>query len=62
MNSSLIDHFLTLLQVTFTEEYKQLQTSNCKQTFQACFQLFLIKYADINEVDRTANKAEMIQP
>ena len=63
MNSSLVDRFLTLLNATFTKEYKLLQeTGNYKQTFQACVQWFLTRYADINEVDRTAKKASMIQP
>ena len=62
MNSILIDRFLTLLHATFTVEYKLIQTGNCRQTFQECFQWFLIKYADVNEVDCTSNKAAMIQP
>ena len=57
-----MDCFLVLLQATFTDEYKLLRTGNCKQTFQACFQWFLDKYADQNEVDSTANKKEITQP
>ena len=37
MNSNLIDRFLSLLQMASTEEYKLIQTGNCKQTFQAAF-------------------------
>ena len=61
MNSSLIGRFLTLLHKTFTKEYKLIRMGNCKQTFQECFQWFLTRYADINEVDCMANKASMIQ-
>ena len=59
MDSSLIDQFLTLLQSTYTEEYKLIRTGNCKQTFQVCFNRFLTKYAHNNKIDRTANKEAM---
>ena len=62
MNSSLIDRFLTLLHTTFTAEYKLIRTGNCKQIFQECFQWFLTKYTNINEVDCTAKEAAMTQP
>ena len=59
MDSSLIDRFLTLLQSTYTDEYKLIRTGDCKQTFQVCFNWFLTKYAHNNEIDRTANKEAM---
>ena len=61
MNSSPIDRFQTLLHATFTAEYKLIRIVNYKQPFQEYFQWFLTKFADINKVDRTANKAAMIQ-
>ena len=61
MNSSFIDQFLSLLQSVFTEEYKLIQTGNCKQSFQAAFQWFLDKYADLSKNNRSSNKEEMIQ-
>ena len=61
MNSSLINQFLTLLQAAFTKEYKLIRTGNCKQTLQDAFQWFLDKYADLNKVDRSSNKEEMMK-
>ena len=50
---------LSLLQPVFIEEYKLIRTGNCRQTFQAAFQWFLDKYADLSKVDRSSNKEEM---
>ena len=62
MNSSLIDHFLTLLHGTFTKEYKLIRTGNCKQSFQVCFQWFLDKYEHNNNINCMANKEMMKAP
>ena len=43
------------------EEYKLIRTGNCRKKFQAAFQWFLDKYADLSEVDRSSNKEEMIK-
>ena len=56
INLILIDQFLSLLRAAFTEEYKLIRIVYCKQTFQAAFKWFLNKYADLIEVDRSANK------
>ena len=59
MMSSLIDRFLSLIDLTYKSDFENHRISNPNITFRDCFHWFITQYGDTNELDREENKARM---
>ena len=59
MMSSLIDRFLSLIDLTYKSDFENHRISNPNITFRECFHWFIERYGDVNELDRDENKSRM---
>ena len=59
MMSSLIDRFLSLINLTYKSDFENYRISYPNITFRDCFHWFIKQYGDTNELDREENKSRM---
>ena len=59
MMSSLTDLFLSLIYLTYKSDFENHRINNPNTTFRDCFQWFITRYDEINELDRDENNFRM---
>ena len=59
MMSSLTDLFLSLIPLTYKSDFENYRINNPNTTFRDCFQWFITRYDEINELDRDENNFRM---